>query len=164
SIRRRTTPWAACPPPSGARSCAATRPSSAACSRPARSRACPCTARTGSARTRCSTSTCSASGRAPLRPRTRPPSAGPSPPGGEGAPDAAVGELLDRLLAGSGGERVATLRRELQESMDAGAQVFRTAESLTRTLETIRELKARYADVTVHDKSRTFNTDLMEAV
>jgi len=86
------------------------------------------------------------------------------PDGGEGAPDAAVGELLDRLLAGSGGERVATLRRELQESMDAGAQVFRTAESLTRTLETIRELKARYADVTVHDKSRTFNTDLMEAV
>src|SRR5690606_36070521 len=86
------------------------------------------------------------------------------PDGGEGVPDAAVGELRDRLLAGSGGERVATLRRELQESMDAGAQVFRTAESLTRTLETIRELKARYAVVTVHDKSRTFNTDLMEAV
>jgi succinate dehydrogenase / fumarate reductase flavoprotein subunit len=79
-------------------------------------------------------------------------------------PDAAVVELRDRLLAGSGGERVATLRRTLQESMDAGAQVFRTAESLGSTLEVIRDLKRRYADVTVQDKGRSYNTDLLEAV
>ena len=80
------------------------------------------------------------------------------------APDAAMSALLERMLAGSGGERVADLRRELQESMDRGAQVFRTAESLTATLADIRRIRERYADVTVQDKGRTFNTDLMEAV
>ena len=80
------------------------------------------------------------------------------------APDAAMTALLERMLAGTGGERVADLRRALQESMDLGAQVFRTAESLTQTLTDIRRLRERYADVTVQDKGRTFNTDLMEAV
>ncbi len=80
------------------------------------------------------------------------------------APDAAVVAHLERMLAGSGGERVADLRRALQESMDLGAQVFRTAESLTQTLTDIRELRERYAQVTVQDKGRAFNTDLMEAV
>ncbi len=80
------------------------------------------------------------------------------------APDAAVLAHVERVLAGTGGERVADVRRALQESMDIGAQVFRTAESLTRTLTDIRELRERYAHVTVQDKGRSFNTDLMEAV
>ena len=79
-------------------------------------------------------------------------------------PGAAVTGLLDRVLAGSGGEKVAVLRRELQEAMDAGAQVFRTAESLTATLTKIGELKQRYESVTVQDKGKQFNTDLLEAV
>ncbi len=80
------------------------------------------------------------------------------------APGEAVTALLDRILAGQGTEKVAALRRELQESMDAGAQVFRTAESLTATLTTVRSLKERYASVAVQDKGRQFNTDLLEAV
>lgn len=80
------------------------------------------------------------------------------------APDAAMTAHLERMLAGTGGERVADLRRALQESMDLGAQVFRTAESLTATLTEIRRLRERYANVTVQDKGRAFNTDLMEAV
>lgn len=80
------------------------------------------------------------------------------------APGTAVTELLDRVLAGSGGEKVAVLRRELQEAMDAGAQVFRTAESLSGTLTKIHELQERYTSVTVQDKGKQFNTDLLEAV
>jgi succinate dehydrogenase / fumarate reductase flavoprotein subunit len=80
------------------------------------------------------------------------------------APDAAMNAHLESMLAGSGGERVADLRRTLQETMDVGAQVFRTAESLTTTLADIRSLKDRYRSVTVQDKGRAFNTDLMEAV
>lgn len=80
------------------------------------------------------------------------------------APEAGVAGLLERMLAGEGGERVATIRRELQETMDAGAQVFRTADSLSRTLTDIRALKERYAAVAVQDKGRSFNTDLLEAV
>jgi len=80
------------------------------------------------------------------------------------APDEAMTAHLERMLAGTGGERVADLRRALQESMDLGAQVFRTAESLEATLTEIRRLRERYANVTVQDKGRAFNTDLMEAV
>jgi succinate dehydrogenase / fumarate reductase flavoprotein subunit len=80
------------------------------------------------------------------------------------APDAAMTAQLERLLAGEGGERMADVRRALQETMDVGAQVFRTAESLTATLTEIHRLRERYAEVTVQDKGRAFNTDLMEAV
>ena len=48
--------------------------------------------------------------------------------------------------------------------MDAGAQVFRTAESLSGTLTKIHELQERYTSVTVQDKGKQFNTDLLEAV
>jgi len=47
------------------------------------------------------------------------------------APEATMVAQLERMLSGAGGERVADLRRALQESMDLGAQVFRSAESLT---------------------------------
>jgi len=80
------------------------------------------------------------------------------------APEATMVAQLERMLSGAGGERVADLRRALQETMDLGAQVFRTAESLTATLDEIRRLKARYPSVTVQDKGRAFNTDLLEAV
>ena len=80
------------------------------------------------------------------------------------APEATMVAQLERMLSGTGGERVADLRRALQESMDLGAQVFRSAESLTATLDEIRRLKARYPSVTVQDKGRAFNTDLLEAV
>jgi succinate dehydrogenase / fumarate reductase flavoprotein subunit len=80
------------------------------------------------------------------------------------APDGAVAAELVRLRAGSAAERVSDLRRTLQETMDTGAQVFRTAESLTETLRVITELKQRYAQVGVQDTSARYNTDLLEAV
>jgi len=80
------------------------------------------------------------------------------------APEAAVVDQLEDIRSRSGGERVAELRAELQQTMDSNAQVFRTAESLTQALDDIRSLRARYADVHVQDKSRQFNLDLLEAV
>ena len=77
--------------------------------------------------------------------------------------DAVVAEL-EALRERSSGERVAELRSTLQETMDADAQVFRTAETLTNALSVIRSLQERYANVTVQDKGRRFNTDLLEAI
>jgi len=77
--------------------------------------------------------------------------------------DAVVAEL-EALRERSSGERVAELRSALQETMDADAQVFRTAETLTNALSVIRSLQERYANVTVQDKGRRFNTDLLEAI
>ncbi|MGP7960503.1 succinate dehydrogenase flavoprotein subunit [Sanguibacter sp. A247] len=71
---------------------------------------------------------------------------------------------LDAMRSRPDGERVADLRRELQESMDRGAQVFRTEASLTETLAVVKNLQKRYSNVSVQDKGRLFNTDLLEAV
>ena len=71
---------------------------------------------------------------------------------------------LARLREAPPGEKVADLRRELQETMDANAQVFRTEESLSQALADIAVLRERYAAVSVQDKGARFNTDLLEAV
>jgi succinate dehydrogenase / fumarate reductase flavoprotein subunit len=71
-----------------------------------------------------------------------------------------VGSIRDR----ESGERVADLRRTLQDTMDRNVQVFRTEASMKEALGVIDELKERYANVVVQDKGRRFNTDLLEAV
>ena len=75
-----------------------------------------------------------------------------------------VREMVEQLRTGGGTERVADLRRELQENMDRGAQVFRTDESLTQVLGTIHDLRVRYMNVGVQDRGKRFNTDLLEAI
>jgi succinate dehydrogenase / fumarate reductase flavoprotein subunit len=79
-------------------------------------------------------------------------------------PAGAVKGMLDRLRASTGTERVAAIRKELQDSMDRNAQVFRTEETLTEVTEVIRGLRERYRNVAVQDKGKRFNTDLLEAV
>ncbi len=71
---------------------------------------------------------------------------------------------LEAIRTRSDGERVADIRRDLQQTMDTNAQVFRTAESLAQALEDLKALRKRYRAVSVQDKSRAFNTDLLEAV
>ncbi|MHB8511045.1 MAG: succinate dehydrogenase flavoprotein subunit [Actinomycetota bacterium] len=72
-----------------------------------------------------------------------------------------LAELTDRARVDSPGK----IRQEMQQSMDDNASVYRTEESL-RTQEGILEnLQQRYATrVGVMDKSKTYNTDLLEAV
>ncbi len=79
-------------------------------------------------------------------------------------PTAGVRNLLDHVRSGDGSERIAVIRRELQEAMDRNAQVFRTDESLREVGDLIKTLRARYRNVQVQDKGKRFNTDLLEAV
>jgi len=79
-------------------------------------------------------------------------------------PAADVEAGLETIRTRPDGERVADIRKALQETMDANAQVFRTKDSLTQALDDIKDLAKRYRAVSVQDKSRTFNTDLLEAV
>jgi succinate dehydrogenase flavoprotein subunit len=72
--------------------------------------------------------------------------------------------LVERLRSSTGGERVATLRREMQETMDLNAQVYRTEATLKQALNDVQELKRRYANVSIQDKGVRYNTDLMEAI
>ncbi|GAA4198254.1 succinate dehydrogenase flavoprotein subunit [Microbacterium oryzae] len=75
-----------------------------------------------------------------------------------------VRELIERVRSAKGTERIADIRRTLQEEMDANAQVFRTEETLTNVMGTIHDLRERYANIYVDDKGKRFNTDLLEAV
>ncbi|WP_241386014.1 succinate dehydrogenase flavoprotein subunit [Rhodococcus sp. CH91] len=75
-----------------------------------------------------------------------------------------VDDWLDLILHQGGKERVADIRTELQQTMDNNASVFRTEETLTQALNDIHELKKRYKEITVHDKGKRYNSDLLEAV
>jgi len=79
-------------------------------------------------------------------------------------PAGAVRDLIEGLREGTGTERIAVLRRTLQEEMDKGAQVFRTEESLTHVLGVIEDLRERFMNIHVDDKGKRYNTDLLEAV
>jgi succinate dehydrogenase / fumarate reductase flavoprotein subunit len=82
-------------------------------------------------------------------------------------PEGAVDEVVALLTAvrnSKGTEKVAVLRKELQDTMDKNAQVYRTEESLDEALAKIVELRERYQHISIQDLGQRFNTDLLEAV
>jgi succinate dehydrogenase / fumarate reductase flavoprotein subunit len=72
--------------------------------------------------------------------------------------------MLQTLSGSNGTERIAAIRKELQDSMDRNAQVFRTEETLIEVTHVIEGLRERYKNIAVQDKGKRFNTDLLEAV
>ncbi len=79
-------------------------------------------------------------------------------------PAATVEQMVSGLKESEGTERVAAIRKELQETMDMNAQVYRNDETLNKALSDIHTLKERYKSVGIHDKGKRYNTDLLEAV
>ncbi|MGL4338881.1 MAG: succinate dehydrogenase flavoprotein subunit [Rhodoglobus sp.] len=79
-------------------------------------------------------------------------------------PAGGVQAILDLVRSGDGTERIAVIRKELQDSMDRNAQIFRTEETLKEVTELIESLRARYRNIQVQDRGKRFNTDLLEAV
>ena len=72
--------------------------------------------------------------------------------------------MIEKARNANGTEKVAVLRKELQDTMDKNAQVYRTEESLNEALDKIAELRVRYENISVQDKGQRFNTDLLEAI
>ncbi|MGW6918170.1 succinate dehydrogenase flavoprotein subunit [Kitasatospora sp. NPDC054939] len=75
-----------------------------------------------------------------------------------------VQALVDGLRESTGSESVAQIRKELQETMDANAMVYRTGATLKQAVEDIAALRERYKSVSIQDKGFRYNTDLLEAV
>ncbi|NOS79239.1 MAG: FAD-binding protein [Nitrospira sp.] len=71
---------------------------------------------------------------------------------------------VERLLSQSGGERAWQVRQELGVTLSTNLGIFRTKESMTAAGSKVRELQHRAAAVTVQDKGRVFNTDLIQAL
>jgi fumarate reductase flavoprotein subunit len=61
-------------------------------------------------------------------------------------------------------ESIVTIRTELNETMEDGAGIYREEKGLEATCEKIRELKERMRNLRVTDRSKTFNTQLINAL
>jgi fumarate reductase flavoprotein subunit len=75
----------------------------------------------------------------------------------------------DRLLATyldaeGDGERIAPIRRDLQATMESGAGVFRSEDSLKESIEDVAKLKERFRAVSLDDHDHAFNTELVTAL
>ncbi|SFG36049.1 succinate dehydrogenase / fumarate reductase flavoprotein subunit [Halopelagius inordinatus] len=73
-------------------------------------------------------------------------------------------ERVDHLLGKDDGIQQAEIRADVQKSMTQNVNVFREEPGLKQALRDIREARERYEDVYVADKSRTFNTDLIQTI
>jgi succinate dehydrogenase flavoprotein subunit len=70
---------------------------------------------------------------------------------------------LEAIRTRVNGERAARIRTELASMMMDEVGVYRDATTLGRAKASVAELRARYRNVCVQDRGRTFNTDLLEA-
>ncbi len=59
-----------------------------------------------------------------------------------------------------GSERTATLRQEMTKTMESGAGIYRSEASLKETGNKLTELRDRFRNILVEDRSLTFNTEL----
>jgi len=73
-------------------------------------------------------------------------------------------ELVEGVRHGKRKERVSHLMRELRETMQDHASVFRTADTLRKQAAILVDLKARYELVGVEDEGHQYNTELIEAI
>jgi succinate dehydrogenase / fumarate reductase flavoprotein subunit len=68
------------------------------------------------------------------------------------------------LLQQSGTEKPALIRRELRTLMDKHAGVYRTGASMKEGLDKIAALRQRFHKISIQDKSRIYNTNLIQAL
>ncbi|MFC1547667.1 succinate dehydrogenase flavoprotein subunit [Candidatus Neomarinimicrobiota bacterium] len=81
-----------------------------------------------------------------------------------GEPEEFIQGEIDRLQNGGGKEKVLNIRQEMQNIMMVNSGVFRTKENLVKARDTILDLRQRYQQVGIEDKSEYFNTELVEAI
>lgn len=72
--------------------------------------------------------------------------------------------IYDDLLRRQGSESLYGIRHDLRSNMDLHVGVFRTGEELSRGLETIGDLRARFGRIGIGDKSTVYNTNLYHAL
>ncbi|MFO1372205.1 MAG: fumarate reductase (quinol) flavoprotein subunit [Candidatus Competibacteraceae bacterium] len=76
----------------------------------------------------------------------------------------AQGRIRALFEKSKGTESIAGLRKEMMHTLEEGAGIYRTGESLAATCDKIAELRQRYAGIALHDKTNVYNTDLLQAL
>jgi len=73
--------------------------------------------------------------------------------------------LKSEFLNKSGGtERIATIRTEMQATVEKAAGIYREHGSIVEGLHKMQELQERYKNISLDDRSHTFNTELESAL
>ncbi len=72
--------------------------------------------------------------------------------------------LEDLLGRDRGGERIADIRTEMQEAMEQGAGIYRSADTMAKCADKLHELRERLESASIEDHSVTFNTELIAAL
>lgn len=76
----------------------------------------------------------------------------------------AQARALSIVTRSGGHERVATLRREMAQSMEDGCGIYRSAATMQATCDKLAELKQRLRHLQVDDHSKAWNTDWLVAI
>ena len=63
-----------------------------------------------------------------------------------------------------GTESIPGLRAEMNTSMEAGAGIYRSEDSLEQAVQELTKIKARFANIELADKSNVYNTDSIQAL
>jgi fumarate reductase flavoprotein subunit len=74
--------------------------------------------------------------------------------------DEVVARVRGMLQQNTGTESISGIRREMQESLEEGAGIYRDEEGTEAACKKIAELQGRVLRIEVNDKSNVFNTDL----
>jgi len=72
--------------------------------------------------------------------------------------------VFDEILGSEGDEKVSVIRDEMRRIMSEKAWIFRRDKELASALKEIMELKEKFKNIRVEDKSRAFNTGLVAAL
>ncbi|MDH5432520.1 MAG: fumarate reductase (quinol) flavoprotein subunit, partial [Gammaproteobacteria bacterium] len=73
-------------------------------------------------------------------------------------------DKVAQLFHHQGKETIPGLRNEMNTIMEAGAGIYRTESSLKDAVNQLTQLKSRFADIELTDKSNVYNTDLIQAL
>ena len=72
--------------------------------------------------------------------------------------------IYDRVLKHEKGERISTIRTEMQKVMEEHVGIYRDKNNLKQACSLIGDLKQRMKNAVVDDKDRVYNTDLVSAL
>ena len=76
----------------------------------------------------------------------------------------AQGRIRELMQRTGGAETVAGLRRQMMRIMEEHAGIYRNGEGLAAACAGLGELRRRYRNLELHDRTNVYNTDLLQAL
>jgi fumarate reductase flavoprotein subunit len=76
----------------------------------------------------------------------------------------AQGRIRELMQRTGGAETVAGLRRQMMRIMEEHAGIYRNGEGLAAACAKLGELRRRYRNLELHDRTNVYNTDLLQAL